>query len=280
MGVRDKKGLAVPLLFVLVRLVLAQAARVSDYGVSTKLHIVNGTESIVREGESNFVFCYAGVRNLRGRAPYTVVWTDPWGRPLLPLPGISLNARLFSVRENELRPNAYMVFQMFDEDLEGVYTCNLVFKNRLVSLRRIRLKMFRPSYRVVTLAPCLAVQEGGSALLPAPVVGSPPAPPVWSKAGGSLDPSEAQVVQAGLVLHAVQEPGVYRVQVPLGGGLVHQQETVVAVVRIDGRKDFPSDATSAATAGPCPPWDATKPTERSDSVSVANDVIADIQMHS
>lgn len=204
MGVRDKKGLAVPLLFVLVRLVLAQAARVSDYGVSTKLHIVNGTESIVREGESNFVFCYAGVRNLRGRAPYTVVWTDPWGRPLLPLPGISLNARLFSVRENELRPNAYMVFQMFDEDLEGVYTCNLVFKNRLVSLRRIRLKMFRPSYRVVTLAPCLAVQEGGSALLPAPVVGSPPAPPVWSKAGGSLDPSEAQVVQAGLVLHAVQ----------------------------------------------------------------------------
>lgn len=204
MGVRDMKPIVVPLLYVLARLVFARAVRASDYSMSTKLHIVNGTESIVREGESNFLFCYASLRNLRGRAPYTVVWTDPWGRPLLPLSGISLDTRLFSFRENELRPNAYMVFQMFDEGLEGVYTCNLVFRNRLVSLRRIRLKMFRPSYKVVTLAPCLAVQEGSSALLPSPVVGRPPSAPVWSKLGGSLDPPEAQAVQAGLVLHDVQ----------------------------------------------------------------------------
>lgn len=75
-------------------------------------------------------------------------------------------------------------------------------------------------------------------------------------------------------------PAVYRVQVPLGGGLMHQQEVVVAVVRADGSQDFPSKASTAVTTGTCPRWDATKPTERPDSVAVANDVIADIQMHS
>ncbi|XP_068244967.1 uncharacterized protein [Palaemon carinicauda] len=248
---------------------------------SPMLYIVNGTESLIRESKDGFVYCYSNLR-LPGRpSPLAVLWTDPQGKPLLPFSKVDVKReRIFSVQQDFLRPNAYLVFRNFDAALEGVYTCNLVYFGRLVSSQSIHLKMFRPTFRVVALPRCLTVREGGRILIPSPVTGDPERPPYWRRIGGDEDMSTVLQLPTGLLVQDIQESAVYRAVARLGGGLTHQQDVTLSVLQQDGRvkelRSKPRVVTSAPSKclrGPLPGLPLY-----SSSVVIANDLIADMQM--
>ncbi|XP_071513601.1 uncharacterized protein [Panulirus ornatus] len=252
------------------------------YAPVPKLNIINGTDVIISEDQDGFVYCYAGLDSSSRRAPYAVVWTNPYGRPVSPYHprGNAKAAKIFAVRESFILPHAYLVFRGFDQDLAGVYTCNLLYSGRLLVRRTIHLRLFRPTFRVVPLPQCLAVPEGGTILLPSPVAGSPPKPPMWTRNDGDLDLSTSLQLNGGLLLQGVQEPGVYRAVVWLGGGLIHQQQVAVSVLQQDGGVADPSPPgpTCSQPDTQTPP-DAYSSSSSSSSVAVANEVVADIQIH-
>nr|XP_045604051.1 uncharacterized protein LOC123761875 [Procambarus clarkii] len=245
------------------------------YGPLPKLSIINGTDEIIREDQDGFLYCFANQPS--GRTPYAVVWTNPYGRPLVPYARVDVNtAKIFTVQERFVLPHSYLVFRGFDESLAGIYACNLLHSSRLIARQTIRLRFFRPSFRVVPLPPCLSVPEGGSVLVPSPVVGKSPRPTVWSRLGSELDPEDTYQLHSGLLLQNVQEPGVYRSMVWLGGGLTHQQDVAVSVLLQDG------GGLIQPRGGPvCLPRDDPHPPSKTkpSSVDIANDLIVDIQIH-
>ncbi|XP_064110910.1 uncharacterized protein LOC135218493 [Macrobrachium nipponense] len=248
---------------------------------SPMLYIVNGTESLIRENKDGFVYCYSNLR-LPGRpSPLAVLWTDPQGKPLLPFSKVDVKKeRMFSVQQDFFRPNAYLVFRNFDETLEGLYTCNLLYLGKLVALRSIHLKLFRPTFRVVALPRCLTVRAGGTVLIPSPVTGHPERPPYWRRIGGDDDPSTAVQLPTGLLVQGIQESAVYRAVARLGGGLTHQQDVTLSVILHDGRVKELRSKPRVATSAPSKCLSRPVPGAPlySSSVVIANDLIADMQM--
>lgn len=192
---------------VLVDLLKGQSVHhAGSYAPLPQLTIINGTDAVISEDQDGFVYCYASFDSGgRRRSPYKVLWTDPYGLPLFSYPRVDVKtAKIFTVREAFVPPHSYLVFRGFDDGLAGMYTCNLIYGGRLLARRSIHLRLFRPSFRVVPLPPCLAVPEGGTLLLPSPVLGNPPKPPLWSKVDGDLDPSTTLLLNGGLLLQEVQ----------------------------------------------------------------------------
>lgn len=165
--------------------------------------IMNGTDSVLREGQNGFIYCFANVR-----VPLRVVWTDPYGRPL-PLykgtqtPDESMG-HVFAVGGVFPLPYAFLVFRNFAEGLSGRYECSLLYGHARLAKRTIHLHYFTPSYRVLPLPKCLTVPLGGSVLLPSPVQGRPPRPPAWTLLEGDQDNASVREVKGRLLLRGLK----------------------------------------------------------------------------
>nr|XP_053628400.1 uncharacterized protein LOC128685781 [Cherax quadricarinatus] len=315
---------SVVILIVMVDILQGKAVPTGRYAASLYMvNIINGTDEIIREHQDGFVFCFATHQFSSRRMPYTVVWTNPYGRPLMAYSQVDKTAKIFTVQQKFLLLHSYLVFRDFDHTLSGIYTCSLLYSGRLLARQTIHLRFFQPSFKVVPLSQCLTVPEGGSVLVPSPVVGDPPKPTLWSRLGRDLDLTtthhntglllqnvqgedycythggSAKTVggsynslenerQSGLIqgkrgqihflgstaLRRYHKPGVYRSTVWLGGGLIHHQDVAVSVLLQNGDLIEPEDS-SAITC----PTDMRPSLKTRSSVVIANELIADIQIH-
>lgn len=197
-------------------------------GHQAPLIIINGSDVVMASGDDGFLYCFSGGvgwgadrwwsgGSSRGRGgggggrgalghlgEVTLVWTDPLSRVV---PRYSSGARVWATEEREEdTPHSFLVVRGFSSSLAGRYTCSLKVGSSVLASTPVTLWLFRPTFRVLGLPRCVAgVRRGATLLLPSPVVGTPPSPPLWRRllrggGVGHLDPSRARQLPGGLLL--------------------------------------------------------------------------------
>ncbi|MPC79756.1 hypothetical protein E2C01_074300 [Portunus trituberculatus] len=164
-----------------------QVQEEAEYPYLPTFGIMNGSVSVIGEGQNGFIYCFANLL-----LPFRVTWTDPDGMPLPtytttdpPSTGVGGGVdggvgEIYVVSGAYPIPFACLVFRGFSTHLSGRYMCTLAYGNTRLATRTTHLHFFAPSYRVVPLPRCFLVPRGGTVLLPSPVQGRPPRPPTWT----------------------------------------------------------------------------------------------------
>lgn len=198
-------------------------------GHQAPLIIINGSNVVMASGDDGFLYCFSdgvgwggdrwwsggsgrgaggggggGRGSLGHLGEVTLVWKDPLGRVV---PRYSSGARVWATEEREEdTPHSFLVVRGFGSSLAGRYTCSLRVGPRVLASTPVTLWLFRPTFRVLGLPRCVVgVRRGATLLLPSPVVGTPPSPPLWRRllrggGVGHLDPSRARQLPGGLLL--------------------------------------------------------------------------------
>ncbi|KAK4297824.1 hypothetical protein Pmani_029786 [Petrolisthes manimaculis] len=203
-------------------------------GQQAPLTIINGSDVVMASGQDGFLYCFSGGVGWGGGrwwsggrrgggglghlGEVTLVWTDPHGHVV---PRYNSGARVWATEEREVdTPHSFLVVRGFGSSLAGRYTCSLRAGHRVLASTSVNLWLFRPTFRVLGLPRCVVgVRRGATLLLPSPVVGTPPSPPLWrrlgggggrggAEGGGHLDPSRARQLPGGLLLVQVKGESV------------------------------------------------------------------------